>query len=70
MNFVADYSQAVCTPTVAKVASGKGHAQTTLVNGRDSAHDWVLTQAHPTMMKHLCSISMVCMLTAHSPVGS
>ena len=27
--------------TVTKVASCKGHTQTTLVNGRDSAHDWV-----------------------------
>ena len=27
------------TDAVAEVASGKGHAKATLVNGRDSAHD-------------------------------
>ena len=31
-----DYSQTVCM--AAEVASGESHAQTTLVNGRDSAH--------------------------------
>ena len=43
--FAADSdSRTVCT--VAKVTSGKGHTQTTLVNGRDSAHDWVWTLVH------------------------
>ena len=42
--FVADYSQAVCT--VAEVASGKSHAQTVLINGRDSAHDGVWSLLH------------------------
>ena len=36
-NFAADYIQTVCM--VAEVTLGKGHAQTTLVNGRYSAHD-------------------------------
>ena len=42
--FVADYSQAVCT--VAEVASGKSHAQTVLINGRNPAHDGVWSLLH------------------------
>ena len=29
--------------TMVEVTSGKGHAETTLINGRDSAHDLALS---------------------------
>ena len=44
LNYGPDYSQAVCT--VAEVASGKSHAQTMLIIGRDSAHDGVWSLLH------------------------
>ena len=37
INFAADYSQPVCM--VAEVTSGKDHAQTMLISGRDSAYE-------------------------------
>ena len=52
-NTVAHYSQTVCM--VAEVTWGKGHAQTTLVNSRDSAHDWVWSL--------LASVAVVATLT-------
>ena len=52
-NVVAHYSQTVSM--VAEVTWGKGHAQTTLVNSRDSAQDWVWSL--------LASVAVVATLT-------
>ena len=35
--------------TVVEVTSGKGHAETTLINGRDSAHDFSFVHACVTI---------------------
>lgn len=54
-NFAADYSQIVCT--MAEVASGKGHAQTVLIYGRDSFHGWMWS------LVHACVVAIVATLT-------